>query len=125
MCRNILALEYYIGSKVDSQAWVEMSYNGFIDSLAALKKYIPALMRNENVLWDKRDLYKGNQMFKWIELIYDLREIKHMFHPYILFSNSVNSSLELHNQWTKECVHVKQPLIADFKPRFEPYQTIA
>ena len=70
-----------------------MSYNGFIDSLAALKKYIPALMRNENVLWDKRDHFKDNQVIKWIELIYDLREIRHMFYPYILFLNSLNPSI--------------------------------
>ena len=82
-------------------------------------------MRNENVLWDKRDHFKDNQVIKWIELIYDLREIKHMFCPYILCLNSVNSSVKLQNQSTKECVHVKEPLIADVKPRFERYQSIA
>ena len=82
-------------------------------------------MRNENVLWDKRDHFKDNQVIKWIELIYDLREIKHMFNVYLLFLNSVNSSLKLQNQSTKECVHVKQPLFAIVKPRFELFQTIA
>ena len=100
-------------------------YSGSSDSLAAIKKNIQQTSNMENDLWDCRGLYKDNQAIKKIELIYDLREIKHMFHPYILFSNSVNSSLELHNQWTKECVHVKQPLIADVKPRFERYQSIA
>ena len=34
-------------------------------------------------------------MIKWIELNYNLREIRHMFYPDLLFLNSVNSSFKL------------------------------
>ena len=65
------------------------------DSLAAFKKNILQTSNIENVLWDCRGLYKHNQVIKKIELIYDLREIKHMFCPYILFLNSLNPFFKL------------------------------
>ena len=64
-----------------------MSRSVFLTGLVTLwqlgKNIYPASTQNENVLWDQRGLFKDNQVIKWIELIYDLREIKHMFCPYI------------------------------------------
>ena len=88
------------------------------------KNIHPALTKNEIVLWDGCGLFWDKQVIKWIELICDLREIKHMFYPYLSFLNSVNSSLKLQKQSTKECLHVKQPLIAVAKPRSELFQIV-
>ena len=69
-----------------------MSRNAFLWFLplfGGLKNiYIPHTSKKENVHWDFRGLIKDNQVIKWIELIYDLREIKHMFYLYLLFLNS-------------------------------------
>ena len=70
-------------------------YSGSSDSLAAIKKNIQQTSNMENDLWDCRGLYKDNQVIKKIELIYDLREIKHMFCPYISFLNSFNPFFKL------------------------------
>ena len=71
----------------------------------------------ESVLWDCRGLLKDNQVIKKIELIYDLREIKHMFRPYILFFNSLDPFFKLKQPINRRMCAFKTALNRRYKAK--------